>query len=105
MIIFASLGLLLLVAGLTASVRGNWRMMWGAQAYMAVFVTACLSVDYWYQLAGISRGDGFGLIGIMMVGVASAGIAIGALLLAGIIRSLRGARAATAQVEGKSQVE
>jgi len=103
--VLSIIGLLLLVAGIACVWQGNWRVMWGAQAYMALFVAGCLTVDYWYHLAGISRGDGFALIGIIMFGVMAAGVSLAALVVAGIIHSIRGNRGAVVQIEGKSGVE
>ena len=100
-LVFALIGSLLLISGIVGVWMGNWRQMWAAQAYMALFVIGCLTIDHWYQLAGINRGDGFVLIGIVMLGLVAAGISLAALAIAGIIHVIRGNRAAT-QVEGKS---
>ena len=101
-LLLALIGLGLLIAGLVGVWHGNWRLMWGAQAYMTLFVVGCLTIDHWYQLAGINRGDGFVLIGIIMIGLVAAGISIGALAVASIIHSIRGGQTAAVQAQGKS---
>jgi hypothetical protein len=89
-LVFILIGIAFLVAGLVGVWNRNWRIMWGAQAYMAAFVLGCWTVDVWYEWVGISRGDGFALLGIILFGSMAAAISIGVLVVAGIIHSLRG---------------
>ena len=83
------IGLLLLVAGLVGVWQRTWRLMQGALAYMALFVALCLSVESWYKLAGMTRGDGFGLLGVMLVGLVAGGVTIVFLLVAAAVHAFR----------------
>ena len=101
-LLLALIGFCLLLAGLVGVWQGHWRIMWGAQAYMALYVIGCLTMGEWYQLAGISRGDGFVLIGFVIFGLIAAGVSLGTLAIAGIIHSVRGRKAAAVHNQGKS---
>ncbi|MCY7340103.1 MAG: hypothetical protein LH465_09190 [Sphingomonas bacterium] len=84
--------MLLLMIGVVGVWQRDWRPMWGAQAYMALFVLVCLTVDFWYGWVGMSRGDGFALLGLMMFGVFAGAIALFVLLVGAIIHAVRGPR-------------
>jgi hypothetical protein len=103
-LVFILIGIAFLVAGLVGVWNRNWRIMWGAQAYMAAFVVGCWTVDYWYEWVGISRGDGFALLGIILFGSMAAAVSLAVLVVAGIIHSLRGNATRATDLEGKSEV-
>ncbi len=102
-IVFALVVLALLLIGLVGVWKGDWTAMKVGQGIAWLTVVACLSVETWYPLVGWSRGDGFGLLGLMLVGLSLGAVALGFLLVAALIHSFRGRRS-PAIIEGKSEL-
>lgn len=88
-IVFALVVLAFLSIGLFGVWKGDWFVMKAGQALAWLTVIACLSAETWYPLVGWSRGDGFALIGMMLVGLAVGAVALGFLLVAALIHSFR----------------
>lgn len=102
-ILFAIAVLALLLIGLVGVWKGDWTAMKVGQGLAWLTVVACLSAETWYPLVGWSRGDGFALMGMILVGLAVGAVALGLLLVAALIHLFRGRRSPS-NFEGKSEL-
>jgi hypothetical protein len=91
--LLALFGAGLLLFGLYEVWRARWQPLWVALGFTALFVLVCFTSEQWYSWFGMSRGDGFIIIGYFMVGGISAMAGIGALILAPIVAALGRRRA------------
>ena len=88
-ILFALFGAGLLLFGLTEVWNGRWRAMQAALGYATVFAGICFTAELWFPYLGLSRGDGFILIGYYMVGLGSLVATLGSLAIALPIHFIR----------------
>jgi len=88
-ILFALIGIGLLLFGIAEVWNGRWRAMCGALGYTAAFAVICFTAELWFPYLGMSRGDGFILIGYFMFGLGALAAALGTLAIALPIHFIR----------------
>jgi len=93
MLLFALVGAGLLLFGLFEVWHARWRPFWIAIGYTAMFVVICFTAEQWFRWLGMSRGDGFILIGYFMVGGIAFLAGITALILSPIVAAIGRRRA------------
>lgn len=92
-LLVALFGAGLLLFGLFEVWHARWRPLWIALGYTALFVLICFTAEQWFRWFGMSRGDGFILIGYFMVGGIAFVAGVAALILSPIIAAFGKRRA------------